>query len=225
MAGELQTAYAAGRTVYVQIRNRVGQIWSTSGGTGAFESYATANIADYAISLTQQGTASAYYTGTWPPAVPAGVYNVIAKERIGGSVAEADPNIAQGTEQWNGSALMPLSDLATSGQFSQVAPIRLARGTQIANFMFPLVSSLDHVTPFTSGVVSGQISRDGAAFTNLQSGSITEVGQGFYSLQALTSGDLLCNTAALVFSANGVSGGSADPRRFSFILQKVSGSF
>lgn len=222
MAGEIQAPFSAGKTVYAQIRNRVGQIWNTSGGTGAFETYSTAQISVYAISLTEQGTASAYYTGNMPAAIPAGLYNIVAKEQKGGSVAETDPVVAAGTEQWNGTVLLPLSDLATSGQLGQIGPVRLARGIAVSGFPFKLVSATDHITPFTSGVVSGQISRDGGSFGALQSGAFTELGLGWYKTN-LTSGDLLATTVALVFTANGVSGGSADQRDFSLIMQRTSG--
>lgn len=221
MANEIQLSYQTNKTVYALIRNRVGQIWSTS-GTGGFEAYATANYADYVISLTEQGTASAYYAGNMPSTVPAGLYNLIGKNQIGGSPVETDATIAQGVEQWNGTVLLPLSDLATSGQISNFSPIRIARGQMLQNFPFKLVSSLDHITPFTSGVVSGQISRDGGAFGALQSGTVTEIGLGWYKVN-LTSGDLLANTAALTFSAVGISGGNADQRDLSFTLQRTSG--
>lgn len=222
MAGEIQAAIGlTGKTIYAQIRNRIGQIWNTS--TVAFEAYLTANIANYAISATEQGS-SGYYIATFPSAITAGVYSVILRQQIGGSVAESDPNSASGDLQWNGTVTMPLSDTATSGQIGQIAPIRLARGTMIQNFPFKLVSAADHITPFTSGVVSGQISRDGGGtFGALQSGAFTETGLGWYTLQALTSGDLLANTAALVFTANGISGGASDPRDIALVLQRVSG--
>jgi hypothetical protein len=80
------------------------------------------------------------------------------------------------------------------------------------------------VTPFTSGVVSGQIWRDGATSPSpLQSGAFTEVGNGFYNLQALTSGDLLATTVKLLFSAQGISGGQADVLPMSVVLQRSSG--
>lgn len=223
MAGEIQWSHAAGFTEYALIRNRIGQIWSTSGGTGAFETYATANYADYGIAGTEQGTASAYYAATAPTALPAGTYGMSAKRRVGGSNAETDPTVANGNFEWNGTVALPLSDLATSGQLGQLSPMRLARGVAISGFMFDLVSAADHITALTSGVVSGQISRDGGAFGVLQSGTFTEVGLGFYRVN-LTSGDLLATTAALYFSAVGISGGSADPRRFSLVLQKTSGA-
>lgn len=220
MAGEIQTQYQSAKTLYALIRNRVGQIWDT--GAGAFEAYATLSYADYVVSLTEQGTASAYYTGTMPAAIPAGVYSIVILQQVGGSPAETDLPVAMGDLQWGGSVTLPLSDLATSGQIGQYLPMRPFRGQMIQNFPFKMVSSADHVTPFTSGVVSGQISKDGAAFTALQSGAFTEIGLGYYKTN-LTSGDLLCNTAALHFSAVGISGSNADPRDFTMILHRTSG--
>lgn len=226
MANEIQVSFQAAKTVYALIRNRVGQIWSTSGGTGGFDGYLTASYADYKIALTEQGTASAFYAGNMPAAVPAGVYGIVAKQQTGGAAAETDPSIGGGTEHWNGSALFPLSDVATSGQLGQHAPQRLARSWAVSGFMFYLVSAADHVTPFVSGVVSGQVSKDGGAFGALDSGraaaAYAEVGLGFYRVN-LTSGDLNANTIALNFQAVGISGGAADPRNVVIFLQRVSG--
>lgn len=222
MAGELQLSYQASKTVYTLLRNRVGQIWSTSGGTGGFAAYLTASYADYAISLTEQGSASAFYAGNMPAAMPAGVVSVVGKQQLAGSVAESDPSIAVGDIQWNGTVTLPLADLATSGQLGTFGPIRMARGQAISGFCFDLVSAADHVTPLVSGVVSGQISRDGGSFGVLQSGTFSEIGLGFYRVN-LTSGDLNAGVAAVVFTANGISGGSSDPRRMAFVLQRTSG--
>lgn len=222
MAAEIQApGPGTGRTLYSVIRNRIGQIWNTSGGTGAFESYNNTFYTDYAISLSEQG-GNNYYVGTFPPAIVPGLYNISAHQQLGGSPAQTDPRVATGTEQWNGSVLLPLSDLATSGQLGQIAPIRLARGVAVSGFPFKLVSSADHVTNFVSGVVSGQISRDGGSFGALQSGAFTEIGLGWYRTN-LTSGDLLANQVALIFTAVGISGGSADQRDFALLLQRTSG--
>lgn len=222
MSNEVQfTGPGTGRTCYITIHNRVGQIWSTSGGTGGFDSFISGSWTDYAISATEQGVSN-YYQASMPSAMPAGVYNIAAYQQIGGSAAQTDARVATGQEQWNGTALAPLSDTATSGQVGQFAPIRVARGTMIQNFPLYFKSSADHVTPFTSGVCSGQIARDGGAFGALQSGTITERGLGFYDC-TLTSGDLLANSVKLLFSAVGISGGAADPLPFSLILQRTSG--
>lgn len=220
MAGEIQfNGPKTGATCYFLTRDRTGRPWNVA--SGYFEAYTSVDYSMYSVSTTEQGSSN-FYVGNFPSAIVPGVYSVVAKQQLGGSVAESDPFVAQGDYQWNGTVTLPLSDLVTSGQFSQIAPIRLARGNAINNFEFWLVSATDHVTPLTSGVVSGQISRDGGAFATLQSGGVTEIGQGCYAVN-LTSGDLLCNTAGLLFTAIGCSGGSSDPRRFSFVMQRTSG--
>jgi hypothetical protein len=220
MAGELQMSYEAGAQVYYLIRNRSAQIWNGS----AFVTYVSLNYATYDIAAAEQGTVSAYYVADFPAAITTpGVYSVVGKRQLGGSPAETDPSIGQEDFDWNGVAPAALTDLPTSGHLGNYLPIRLYRGSMIQNFRFKLVSAADHITPFTSGIVSGQIGRDGGAFTVLQSGAFTEVGLGHYALQALTSGDLLCNTASLVFSAVGISGGNADQRDFALVLQRSSG--
>lgn len=218
MAGEIQVSYVTTKTLYCLIRNRTGQIWN---GT-TFETYATANYATYVVSLVEQGTASAFYVGTFPASIAGGVYSLIACVQAAGSPVETDRCVGNETFQWNGSAAMPLYDVASSGQIGQFLPGRIARGTMLQNFLFDLVSDVDNKTPFTSGVVSGTISRDGGVFGPLQSGAVTEVGQGVYKVN-LTSGDLLANTAFLAFTAVGVSGGQAARRKFSFVLERTSG--
>lgn len=220
MAGELQVSYRTGKTVYVLIRSATGTIWN---GT-TFVTYATADYGNYSVSLTEQGTASAFYVGTFPAGITTpGSYNLVAKERLGSSPDEADATIGTETFEWTGTAVLSPANLASSGQVSQIGPIRLARGSMIQNFPIYLRSSTDHVTPFVSGVISGQIARDGGSFGVLQSGAFTETGLGFFTLQALTSGDLLANTVKLLFTGAGISGGTSDPLPMSFILQRTSG--
>ena len=231
MAAELQFSYQPGKTCYVLVRNRVGKIYTV--GVHApgdpFVTYDTTQYANYEVSATEQGTGSGYYAANFPQPgsgddpVP-GVYSVVAKHQLGGSPAETDPTVATGDIQWNGVSTMPLSDVVTSGQLARYLPVQIARGVMVQNFPFYLVSQADHVTPFTSGVCSGQIARDNGSFVALQSGSFTEVGNGFYRVSALTSGDLNCNTASLLFTAGGLSGQpGADPRAFTLVLQRVSG--
>lgn len=220
MAGELQSSFSSGKTCYFLIRDRTGQIWNTS--TSAFVAYATASYSNFTISATEQGTASSYYAATFPSAIVAGTYSVVMKNQAGGTAAETDATVAAGNVEWNGTAIAPISDTATSGLVGQGLPLRMARGVMVQNFKFKLVSATDHVTPFTSGVCSGQINRDNGTFGALQSGTFTEEGLGFYRV-TLTSGDVLANTIGLSFSATGVSGGTSDARDFSVVLQRTSG--
>lgn len=219
MANEIAAAFTTNKTVYALIRSSTSRIWNGA----SFETYATANYANYPITMTQQGTAESYYAGNFPTAITAGVYNVVVKNQVGGSPAETDPAVAMGTIQWSGSAVFALSDFATSGQLSRYLPITAFQGQMIQPFTFKLVSAADSRTPFVSGTISGQISRDGGAFGPLQSGAFTEMGLGWYALQALTSGDMNARVVSLNFAGTRSGGGLSDPRDFMMILQKVSG--
>ncbi len=220
MANELQVSIGTtGRTIYFLIRSRTAQIWNTS--NNAFENFVSGQYSLYTVSAVEQDL-TGYYVGSFPTAIPPGTYSVIAKQQISGTPAVTDPTVGANNLEWGGAALLPLSDLATSGQLATVGPIRIARGAMVQNFPFFLRSASDHTTSFVSGIVSGQISRDGGNFGPLQSGLVTEVGLGWYKCN-LTSGDLLANTIALHFTANGVSGGTADPLPLAFVLQKTSG--
>lgn len=211
-------------TCYWRILGSGSAVWSTSGGVGGFESYNAANWSSYSLTATQQGLTNVFL-GDMPAAVPAGYYDIDARQQLGGSPLVSDPVIAGGDEQWNGTKTVPLSDLTTSGQLGQLSPIRVAKGCMINPFPIYLKSSADHISPFTSGVCSGQVRRDTGSWGPLQSGAFTERGLGSYDLQALTSGDLNANmTVSLLFNATGISGGTSDPLPISFILQRVSGS-
>lgn len=221
MANEIQFNSYASKTMYCIIRNSTGLVWNVN--TSAFEVYSVGNITDYDVTSSEQGTATGYYTSSVPVLIPAGVYSVTAKYQLTSNPDVNDITVAVGDIQWNGANIIPLSSLSTSGQVASVAPIKISRGTMVQNFPFKLVSAADHITPFLSGVISGLISRDGNSFGQFQSGAYTEIGNGWYSLQALTSGDLLANSVILFFSAVGPNGGISDPRDMSYILQRTSG--
>ena len=221
MAGELQFSYAANRQAYCIIRNATASVWSNSGGIGGLETYDSDNYAEYVVEAVEEGTDSAFYLGDFPSNAPPGQYSIVAKHMVDVAPSELDPAVAIGALQWGvGSAVMPLSNVMVSGQLATMIPLRLARGQMLQNFPFKMVSSVDHITPYTSGAnsFSGQISRDGGAFGVLQSGAFTEVGMGHYVLNGLTSGDMLASgTVALHIGA--ISG--CDPRDFAFIINSI----
>lgn len=219
MAGELQASFVTGKTCYFLLRNRNAQISNVV--VSGFSNYATAAYSGYPIGANEQGSASAYYTGNIPVYVPPGIYSAVLKQQIGANPAEGDPTVDVGDINWNGTNVAQLSDISVSGS----TIILLPRSWQILNYPFDLRSSTDHITPFTSGTVSGQIARDNGAWGPLQSGAFTEIGFGTYVLQALTSGDTNANTMSLRFTAvNAVGGGACDPLTQHFILQRSSGS-
>jgi hypothetical protein len=219
MAGEVKLrGPATGATLYYTVMGSGNSIWSTSGGGGGFEAFAAANWADYAVTLTEQG-ATNVYKGNFPSSAPAGVYDIDARRQTGASPATTDASVAGGEVEWAGNKRLPLSDLATSGQLASVGPVRLTAGHAVSGFPVYLKSATDHVTPLTSGVVSGQISRNGGDFGPLQSGAFSEIGQGWYKVN-LTSGDLNAVTVAMLFTANQISGGASDPVPMAFVLQR-----
>ena len=122
MAGEFQAFAKTGNTVYGQVLNEsTGQIWNTVGA--AFENYATANIADYDVAMTEQGTASGIYKGNMP-AVAAGVYTVLYRRRADGAPAEADQLVHMQTVPWDGSAHVTL--------YSRLAPTVAGRTLDVS---------------------------------------------------------------------------------------------
>lgn len=60
MAEQIQVQHSAsGANLYALVRNSSGEVWNTNGQV--FEPYDTANLVDYAIAMTEQGAASAFY--------------------------------------------------------------------------------------------------------------------------------------------------------------------
>lgn len=129
MAGELRIIIDfTGVTVYAHVRNRTSQIWNTS-GTPAFEAYATANIADYDIALTEQGTASKSYVGNFPAVGASGYYDVEYYLQGGGSPAETDTLLGQEAGYWDntGSTWLPVTaERGTDSAYTGTPPTAAA---------------------------------------------------------------------------------------------------
>lgn len=101
MANKIQIAYdATGSNLYALVRDADGLVWNGS----SFEAYVTANLGNYDIALTEQGTASRYYTADFPSVV-AGIYAVIIYRRTGGSPAETDTPLTGGSIEWDGTVV------------------------------------------------------------------------------------------------------------------------
>jgi hypothetical protein len=100
MADQIQLDNLTGRTIYAIARATSGQVWN---GTG-FEAYTVANLANYKITLTEQG-ASGYYGGN-VPGLPAGVYDIIGKYQSGASPSINDVTVATGSLNWDGTAII-----------------------------------------------------------------------------------------------------------------------
>lgn len=170
MAGELQALAATGITVYAQILNEAnGQIWNTAGA--AFENYATANVGDYDVALTEQGTASGYYVGDMVAAA-AGSYTAVQRQRVGGSPAESDPVLGTQHLDWNGTTIIPRLGPVTAGRPAAVNAAGQI-GIDWANVGNPGNATL------LSGTTVGTV-------LNLASGNVVSVYSGQLSGQPLT---------------------------------------
>jgi|GEM_PF-2469075 len=101
MANELFILGAADRTVYFLIKNRAGLFWN---GT-TFETYATANRANYDVAATELGTSSGLYAADFPVLITTGgTYEGLAFIQAGGSPAEADLKLGACKVDWTGTA-------------------------------------------------------------------------------------------------------------------------
>jgi|GEM_PF-2754797 len=131
MAGEIQIhADVTAVTLYAHVWNSTGKIFNAT--TSAFETYATANIGDYDIAMTEQGTASRFYLGDMP-AVVAGIYYVTVQQRL--LLAPAENDTLKGTENvyWDGAAAI-FSPLSTpSSRLATDSAGRVTIGSILAN--------------------------------------------------------------------------------------------
>lgn len=78
--------------------------------------------------------------------------------------------------------------------------ITVKKNVALANFMFKMVLSSDHVTAGTGLTVTCQRSIDGAAFANCATSTATEISAGWYKVN-LAASDLNGDTIALKFTA------------------------
>lgn len=100
--------------------------------------------------------------------------------------------------------------LATDATTEITAGIRIKKNTALANFMFLMVDSTDHVTPKTGLTITATRSIDGAAFAACAN-SATEVANGMYKIN-LAATDLNGDVITLRFT-----GTAADARLITIV--------
>lgn len=81
------------------------------------------------------------------------------------------------------------------------ADFRIKKNTALANFMFVMVDSADHITPKTGLTVTAQRSLDGAAFGSCAN-AVSELSNGVYKI-SLAAADLNADVCTLRFTASG----------------------
>ena len=117
MAGELQAALPGLTTKKLRavLWNVSGLVWNTA--SSAFQAWDDANIADYDLTLTEQG-ASGHFIGDMPAAA-AGVYSFEVRYPADQSdpvvLVPTDPVVAVGELHWSGTAVLSLQSILTTG--------------------------------------------------------------------------------------------------------------
>ncbi len=184
MANEIQLAWLqTAKTLYALVRNSVGDVWQTTSST--FVAYVTANLANYTIALTEQGTASRYYTGTFP-AAPAGFYPVAIYQQVGGSPTETDTPAGFGGYDWSGTAVIPLSSLAT--------PTNITAGT------ITTVTTLTNLPAITADWLTG---------TGVAASAVTKIQASLATSSAVAAVQTTVNTINI--NTTGLSGVTFPP--------------
>lgn len=139
MANELATDFLVNKNTYFLVRNSTGGIWNGA----AFEAYQTANYANYPITATEQGTASGYYTASFP-VTSAGVYYTVAKQRAGVSPVETDITIGTGILQWSGTAVLSLNSSSTNVLTADITPLQSSASVHsLLSAVLKLISRFD----------------------------------------------------------------------------------
>ena len=82
---------------------------------------------------------------------------------------------------------------------TDLLPSGVPKNVALTAFEFLMVLSSDHVTSATGKTVSGQISKDGAAFANLTN-AVAEVANGIYKVD-ITQAEMNANVITLKFTA------------------------
>lgn len=146
MGTTIQAHHVTGKTLYFQVRDFSGQVFSTV--SSLFEAYSTANRANYDVAMTEEGTASGHYVGTFPAAIAVGDYAVEVFDQVGGAPAEGDTLVAVGSPiPWDGSALIETAIL--NGQ------VVLRSGTAQAGTLFSI--TLDAGASATNDLYVGSL--------------------------------------------------------------------
>lgn len=150
MANEITLGYTTGATLYAVVTSSTGSYWN---GT-AFEGFVAGHWSTYAIALAE-ASGSGQYFGNFP-AAGGGAYTVEIYAQAGGSPATTDgPPIATGQMQWNGTAEVPLSSLATF----TAAQVATAVLTDTTSGDFATVGSLGWwLATFAKSLIYGTIS-------------------------------------------------------------------
>lgn len=129
----------------------------------AWDTYATADLGDYDVALTELGTASRIYQFSVPASVAAGAYSFAIYKRAGGSPAEGDLRVGMGSFDYDGSAIVGVGEgvnvekwLGTAAATPTVAGVPEVDLTHIAGSAVDTGSAQLGVRMVTASDAAGQ---------------------------------------------------------------------
>ena len=126
---------------------------------------------------------------------------------LSGSVGSVTGSVGSMTGNVSGSVNSVVNSVITgtnrdkTGYSLSAGQLFVKKNTALANFMFPMIDSSDHVTLKTGLTVTGEVSIDGAAFAGLTN-SVSELASGVYQVN-LAAIDLNGTNIMLKFTATG----------------------
>jgi len=111
-----------GQTLYAVVENGAGQIWNTA--PPGFEAPMAANIASYAVAMTEEALPGRY-RGNFPTGITlAGKYNVAVYQRAGATPVTTDPFVGASDVEWTGA--VDLTSTATQARVLTALPATAA---------------------------------------------------------------------------------------------------
>lgn len=156
-----------------------------------------------ALSISATGGVNATVPGYVNASIPA---------IVNASIAQAFPSNFSAMAITAGGAVTAGTVSDKTGYSLAAGGLFIKKNTALANFLFMMIDSTDHVTPKTGLTVTGQVVIDGAAIASLTN-AVSEVSNGIYKVN-LAAADTNGTSLMLRFTATG-----ADARLIPIITQ------
>jgi len=110
MAGEIWITWPEGATIYATVRRLSdGFVYDENAGSGTFEAWNDANIANYDVPLTDHD--GNHYSVDFPAGIAAGKYKVDLFIQAGGAPTDGDWSPTAGWMDWDGTAEVTNTDI------------------------------------------------------------------------------------------------------------------
>jgi hypothetical protein len=117
MAGKFFAQTAPGLNLYITIRQK--PLYTAWNGS-TMEAYSSGNYANYDIAVSEEGVNSGTYSVDIPASLPAGVYRVVLKRRVGASPSESDPVMGGDDIVYDGTDVVEISLTNIKSQLENV---------------------------------------------------------------------------------------------------------